>query len=65
MKDYRIPGTETIIEKNVDLIISVLALHMDEKYYEHPKRFNPDRFNADNSAGPEILYWHEVGKVTN
>lgn len=30
--------------------ICILALHMDEKYYMHPERFNPGWFSADNSV---------------
>lgn len=54
MKDYKIPGTDNIIEKGVQVFIPVMPLHMDEKYYEEPEKFNPDRFNEINSAGKNI-----------
>lgn len=44
VKKYQISGVETIIEEGVDILISTLGLHMDEKYYEEPERYNPDRF---------------------
>lgn len=45
VKKYQISGTEAIIEEGVDILISTLGLHMDEKYYEDPQRYNPDRFS--------------------
>lgn len=49
VKDYRIPGTRNIIEKGTDIIIPVLSLQMDEKYYPNPTLFNPDRFKESVS----------------
>lgn len=45
VKKYQIPGTDTIIEEGIDILISILGLHMDKKYYEEPERYNPDRFS--------------------
>lgn len=55
VKDYQIPGTNQIIEKNVQILIPVFALQRDEKYYEEPIKFKPERFNEQNSAGKNIL----------
>lgn len=51
MKDYKIPGTDQIIEKGIQLIIPASSLHMDEIYYKDPEKFNPDRFLEKNSVG--------------
>lgn len=48
MQNYKIPGTNHVIEKGTEVFISVLGLQRDEKYYEEPDKFNPDRSSADN-----------------
>ncbi|XP_055325951.1 probable cytochrome P450 6d5 [Sitodiplosis mosellana] len=50
LRDYQIPGTTQIIEKGTEVIIPIYSLHRDEKYYEEPLKFNPDRFNEENSV---------------
>lgn len=55
VKEYRIPGTNHVIEKGVQVFIPALGLQMDEKYYDAPEQFIPDRFNEENSAGKNIL----------
>ncbi|XP_031639454.1 probable cytochrome P450 6a13, partial [Contarinia nasturtii] len=48
--NYRIPGTDKILEKGAEVFIPVFALQRDEKYYKNPNKFDPDRFNEENSA---------------
>lgn len=55
VKDYKIPGTNKIIEIGVEVMIPMFSLHRDEKYYENPNVFDPDRFNEENSAGKNYL----------
>lgn len=50
VKEYRIPRTDHIIEKCAHVIIPAMALHMDEKYYEQPEQFIPERFNYDENS---------------
>ena len=54
LNDYKIPGTDKIIEKGVQIIIPAMALHNDEAYYKEPNKFDPDRFNEENSEGKNI-----------
>ncbi|XP_055298525.1 probable cytochrome P450 6d5 [Sitodiplosis mosellana] len=55
VKEYQIPGTDKIIEKGTAIFIPVMALHKDQKYYENPEKFIPERFNEENSAGKNIV----------
>lgn len=55
MKDYPIPGTNKIIQKGVDINIPILGLQRDERYYPEPDEFIPERFNAENSVGKNLL----------
>ncbi|KPJ15756.1 Cytochrome P450 6B4 [Papilio machaon] len=46
--DYVIPGTDTIIKKGQTVLVSVLAIHRDPKYYPNPDKFDPERFSTEN-----------------
>ncbi|XP_055296745.1 uncharacterized protein LOC129565659 [Sitodiplosis mosellana] len=55
VKDYPIPGTDKVIEKGVEIFIPAFAIQHDQKYYENPEKFDPERFNEENSAGKNIV----------
>ena len=50
VKDYKIPGTDNVIEKGVEVFIPALAMQTDEKYYSDPEKFKPERFLGESSA---------------
>lgn len=50
-KDYSLPGTDITIEKGTAVLIPMLALHRDERFYPEPAKFDPDRFNSDSPSG--------------
>lgn len=47
-KDYPIPGTDYVIEKDTPIIISLLGLQNDPKYFPNPEKFMPSRFDKGN-----------------
>lgn len=51
LNDYRIPGTENVIEKGVQIFIPVIGLHHNEKYYPEPLKFKPERFSEEELVG--------------
>lgn len=56
MKDYQIPGTNRVIEKDTEIYIPAYALQMDEKYYEEPMKFKPERFSEEGAATGKKMY---------
>lgn len=70
-QDYKVAGTDVIIEKGTPVMFSVLGPHYDAKYYEDPKKFNPDRFNEKShdlpylsfGDGPRICIAMRLGKI--
>jgi cytochrome P450 family 6 len=50
VKDYKIPDTEFTLRKDQYLIIPILGLHRDEKYWPEPDKFIPERFSPENKA---------------
>uniref|UniRef100_A0AAT9UTT0 Cytochrome P450 6PZ29 n=1 Tax=Maconellicoccus hirsutus TaxID=177089 RepID=A0AAT9UTT0_MACHI len=49
-QDYNIPGSDVIIPEDTPIIISVHGIHMDEKYYENPQEFRPERFTEQEQS---------------
>ncbi|XP_011494403.1 PREDICTED: cytochrome P450 6a8-like [Ceratosolen solmsi marchali] len=50
VKDYQIPNSNYCIPKGMRIIIPVSGIHRDSKYYPDPEKFDPTRFNKENSA---------------
>nr|AFR43486.1 cytochrome P450 [Locusta migratoria manilensis] len=56
-RDYQIPGTSVVLPKDTGVVVSVLGLHYDPRYWERPHQFIPDRFSEENSKGrPNYVY---------
>ncbi|XP_017767083.1 PREDICTED: cytochrome P450 6k1-like [Eufriesea mexicana] len=46
--DYKIPGTNIVIEKGTPVYIALTGLHRDSRFHPDPLCFNPDRFSDEN-----------------
>lgn len=46
--DYKVPGTDLLIEKDTNVVIPLYGLHHDPEYFSNPERFDPERFNEEN-----------------
>lgn len=55
MKDYKIDGTEIVIEEGTSIIIPVAAIHRDPKYFSRPNDFLPERFNDEIVAKKSFI----------
>lgn len=49
-KDYKVPDSDYTIEKGTPINISVFGLHMDERYFPDPEKFDPDRFTEEQKS---------------
>ncbi|CAH1994035.1 unnamed protein product [Acanthoscelides obtectus] len=45
VKDYKLPGTNVMIEKGTKVIIPISGIHHDDSNYEDPEKFDPERFS--------------------
>ncbi|KAG5667309.1 hypothetical protein PVAND_015295 [Polypedilum vanderplanki] len=48
LKDYRIPNTNLVIKAGTTIMIPVYCLHNDERFWENPDKFDPERFTSEN-----------------
>lgn len=49
-KDYKVPDSDLTIEKGTGVVIPVFGVHNDDRYYPDPKKYDPDRFTAEQKA---------------
>lgn len=47
-KDYQVPGTGHTIRKGTAIVISLLGLHRDERFFPNPHCYEPDRFEKND-----------------
>lgn len=48
-KDYKVPGMDFVIKKGTSIIISLLGVSRDEKYFPNAEKYDPDRFSKERS----------------
>lgn len=45
-KEYRVPGTDYIIDKGSNIMLPISAIHNDPEYFPEPHKFDPERFSS-------------------
>lgn len=55
MKDYKIDGTNIVIQEGTSIIIPVAAIHRDPKYFPNPNEFQPERFDDEMVANKNFI----------
>lgn len=64
-KEYRIPGTQHVIPKGTPILVSNFGLHMEEKYFPDPEKFDPSRFEGDERPLEKFPYYPVGGGPRN
>ncbi|XP_050513845.1 cytochrome P450 6j1-like isoform X2 [Diabrotica virgifera virgifera] len=57
VSDYRLEGTDLVIEKGTGVYIPLFAFMRDPKYFPNPEKFDPERFADNNVNAEELLYF--------
>jgi cytochrome P450 family 6 len=56
-KPITLRGTDVTVEKGMLVLVPILGLHHDPKYYPDPERFDPERFSeAEKKKRPHFCY---------
>lgn len=57
VSDYKVPGTDLVIEKGTPLYIPMFGLHYDPEYFPESQKYDPERFNEENKNKiPSCVY---------
>ncbi|XP_035716599.1 cytochrome P450 9e2 isoform X1 [Folsomia candida] len=49
-QDYLLPGTGVTISKKEAILVPIIGIHHDERYYPEPEKFDPERFSPENKG---------------
>lgn len=60
--DYKVPGTDHVIEKGTIVVIPSFAIQRDLEYYPDPDKFDPERFANDEARNRDIMAWLPFGE---
>ena len=50
LRDYKVPGHDLILEKDTQIWINIVGVHMDPKHYDNPTEFDPEHFSKEAKA---------------
>ncbi len=48
VKDFQLPDTDITIKKGQEIYISIIGIHLDDRYYPDPLKFNPENVSEEN-----------------
>lgn len=50
VKNYRVPDSNVVIPADTSIVVSIFGMHRDEKYYDNPREFRPERFSEEEKS---------------
>ncbi|KAF2882937.1 hypothetical protein ILUMI_23242 [Ignelater luminosus] len=61
-RSYKLPNSDVVIDKGVQVFIPILGIQHDPEYYPDPERFDPERFNPENTVKRHPYTWLPFGE---
>ncbi|KAL5291884.1 hypothetical protein ACFFRR_010952 [Megaselia abdita] len=61
-KDYKVPGTNFVLEKGSRVMIPTDAIHYDPDIYPDPQKFDPERFDPEEIKKRHPMAWLPFGE---
>ncbi|XP_076040638.1 cytochrome P450 6k1-like [Oratosquilla oratoria] len=61
-KEYTIPGTDLIIEKDTVIGVQIWALNRDPRIWEDPEEYKPERFLPENKTPEQNFAFQSFGQ---
>ncbi|KAJ8918366.1 hypothetical protein NQ315_008060 [Exocentrus adspersus] len=61
-EDYRLPGTDFVIEEGMPILVPMIGLHYDEQYFPKPEIYDPERFSGKNAVNEKGLCYLPFGE---
>lgn len=57
VKPYKLPNSDFTLNKGLQVVIPVYAIHNDPEYWPEPEKFIPERFTEDEKHNrPQYAY---------
>nr|XP_031840935.1 cytochrome P450 6k1-like [Nomia melanderi] len=60
--DYKIPGTDIVLEKGTPVYVCLYALHRDPRFFANPDTYDPDRFSDENKSNIKPFTYMPFGE---
>lgn len=63
VEDYKIPDSKHVVKKGTQVMIPIISIHYDERYWKNPQDFDPDRFTVEEISKRPHLSFLPFGNV--
>ncbi|GBP91579.1 Probable cytochrome P450 6a14 [Eumeta japonica] len=60
-KNYHIPGTKVVVERDTWAFVPILAFHNDADIFPEPEKFRPERFLPENRTKTQLAAYMPFG----
>lgn len=60
--DYKVPGSNLVIEKGTPVFVPMIGLHCDPEYFPNPEKFDPERFSEKNKKNVRPFTYMPFGE---
>lgn len=60
--DYKVPGTDHVIQKGTSVFVPVYSIQHDPEYYPEPEKFDPNRFENEAVRERNLMTWLPFGE---